>query len=68
MHRILHTTLIGEDIALERRYVNRTCRISVFPILRFIRVLNDYTWPIGAIGVAEICPHPITALQIDSSH
>jgi len=40
MHRILHTTRIGEDIALERRFVNRTCRIGVFPILRSIRVLN----------------------------
>ena len=49
MHRILHTTRIGEDIALERRLVNRTCRIGVFPILRSIRVLNGRFWPLPAI-------------------
>ena len=49
MYRILHTTRIGEDIALERRFVNRTCRIGVFPILRFIRVLNGWYWPTPAI-------------------
>ena len=55
MQRILHTTRIGEDIALGRRLVNRICRICVFPILRSICVLNGRFWPEAALNKVEFC-------------
>ena len=54
MHRILHNTSIGEDIALGRRLVNRNSRICVSPTLRSIRVLNGSSWPPPVMSIVDI--------------